>query len=198
MMREYPAYGRTIASHIVRGQKPLALAVLLSARWDYFDHVPKVCLKPDEWRLGRYELGFVRALHAVAVFGDEATEAQAAELLVELMRVGPALLWAFDLASGTLHEFERAADVGRWTLRLAAASGALERLPREQIATAQAVMHEAQRRAAALWYAESERISARGDLEALAAFGRREYELQDRVRELFSAPWRKPSDARAA
>jgi hypothetical protein len=140
-MREYPAYGRTIASHIVRGQKPLALAVLLSARWDYFDHVPKVCLKPDEWRLGRYEFGFVRALHAVAVFGDEATEAQAAELLVELMRVGPgAPLGVRSRLGQTLHEFERAADVGRWTLR------ACRRERRARAAAARADRHRWPRR----------------------------------------------------
>jgi hypothetical protein len=117
-MREYPAYGRTIASHIVRGQKPVALAVLLSSRWDYYNHVPKVCIKPEEWRIGRFEFGFLRGLHAVAIVGDESSNLQLAELVLELMRVGPALLWIYDAVGGKVYDGDFASDVARWAFQI--------------------------------------------------------------------------------
>jgi hypothetical protein len=197
-MREYPAYGRTIASHIVRGQKPVALAVLLSSRWDYYNHVPKVCIKPEEWRIGRFEFGFLRGLHAVAIVGDESSNLQLAELVLELMRVGPALLWIYDAVGGKVYDGEFASDVSRWAFGIVVEAGERERLPFSLFKTAELVMSASQARAAELWQREFERVEQRGDLEASVRFQLREHETKDRVRELFATPWQAPSDARAA
>jgi hypothetical protein len=198
MMREYPAYARTIAAHIARGQKPIAIAVLLSARWGYFDHVPKVCLRPDEWALGRYEFSYLRGLHAVAVPGEDCTELQLAELLVDLMRAGPALLWAFNFEGGTLYDGEFADDLSWWARELVVKAGADERLPWKTIKTAELVMAAVQRRAAELWQRESERIQAKNGIEEWATWALSENAVKDRVRELFASPWQAPGEIRAA
>jgi hypothetical protein len=95
VIREYPAYGRTIAQQLVRGLRPICIGVLLSTRWRYFDHTPKVCIKPEDWANGKYEFGFLRGRHVVAIWGDDCTDRQFGELLLELMRAGPSDLWAF-------------------------------------------------------------------------------------------------------
>lgn len=101
-MRDYPAYGRTIATHIVRGQKPICVAVMLSnGWWHHFNHAPKVCIKADEWALGRWEFGYLRGLHVVAIYGDCAAQ-QFGELLVDLMSAGPSRIWAYDLHGTSL------------------------------------------------------------------------------------------------
>lgn len=196
MIREFPAYGRTIASHIVRGQRPIVVAVLLSTYWHYFNHVPKVCIKPDEWALRRYEFGFLRGLHVVVVPGDGATELQFAELLIDLMRAGPSLLWAFDVEGRSLYDGDFASDVGGWATELVVRAGAIERLPREVIKAAEHIMAQAQARAAEMWHREWSRAEATGGVEASVRFALREYELKDRVRALFAPPG--DSDARAA
>ncbi len=93
-MRTYPAYGRTIAALCARGVKPAAIGVLLSDRWGYFQNVPRVCIRPDEWKRAHWEFGFLRNMHVVAIFGDGVERVQFAELLVELMAAGPRLIWA--------------------------------------------------------------------------------------------------------
>lgn len=93
-MRAYPAYGVTIAKLLARGLKPAAIGVLLSDRWSYFQTVPRVCIRADEWARGRWEFGFLRNEHAVAILGDGAENVQFAELLVDLMAAGPRLIWA--------------------------------------------------------------------------------------------------------
>lgn len=195
-MRAYPAYGRTIASHVVRGAKPIAIGVLLSARWDYFDHVPKVCIKPDEWRLGRFELGFLRNLHVVVVPGDQASEIQLAELLIDLMRVGPRLLWAFNADGSKIYDGTEAHDLAFYARELAAKHGALDRLL-ALIRPAELVMVAAQVRAGQQWHREYERLVAKRSTEQVSKWMLSEYETQDRVRELFSSPWPATSDAAA-
>ncbi len=93
-MKVYPAFARTIARHLVRSLHPAGIAVLLSARWWYFDRAAKVCIKPDEWAPGRWEFGYLKNQHVVAVQGDEATPQAFGELLIELMLAGPRLIWA--------------------------------------------------------------------------------------------------------
>jgi hypothetical protein len=196
-MRVYPAYGRTIASHVVRGARPMAIGVLLSARWEYFNHVPKVCIKPDEWKLGRFELGFLHNLHAVVVPGDEAKELQLAELLVEAMRVGPRLLWVFNADGTKLVDGDSAHDVALYARELAAKAGALDKLTPDTIRTAELVMVAAQARAGELWHREYERMAAKRTPEEVSRWMLTEYEIKDRVRELFSSPWPVTSDAAA-
>ena len=96
-MRVYPAYARTIARHLVRGQRPVAIGVLLSSRWWYFDQAAKICVSPDEWWPGRFEFGYLKNEHVVAIMGEEAPPKKFGELLIELMLAGPRLLWARDL-----------------------------------------------------------------------------------------------------
>ena len=93
-MRIYPAYAQTLARHLMRGNRPACIGVLLSSRWAYFDRAPRICVKPDEWALGRFEFGYLRNEHAVAIWGDETTEPQFGELLIDLMAAGPRLVWA--------------------------------------------------------------------------------------------------------
>jgi hypothetical protein len=197
-MREYPAYGRTIASHIVRGQKPLAVAVLLSKYWNYFDHVPKVCIKPDEWSLGRYEFGFLHGIHAVVVPGDEATSLQLAELVVDIMRVGPTLVWAYEVDGRALYDGDAPDDVAHWAMKMVSEAGASEKLPWSSVRVATRVMEAAQARSAALWQREYERVVQRGDPDATTRFMLREFEMKDQVRKLFAPTQPVPIDARAA
>lgn len=93
-MRTYPAYARTIAKHLVRGNHPVAIGVLLSSHWWYCESAAKVCIRPDEWELGRWEFGYLKNEHAVAVWGEEVEPHQFGELLIELMLAGPRLIWA--------------------------------------------------------------------------------------------------------
>jgi hypothetical protein len=93
-VRVYPAYGRTIAALCARGVKPAAIGVLLSDYWNYYQAVPRVCIRADEWAPRRWEFGFLRNQHAVVIFGDGASNQQFAELLVEIMAAGPRLIWA--------------------------------------------------------------------------------------------------------
>jgi hypothetical protein len=196
-MRVYPAYGRTIASHVVRGARPMAIGVLLSARWDYFNHVPKVCIKPEEWKLGRFEFGFLHNLHVVVVPGDEAADLQLAELLVEVMRVGPRRLWAYNADGTKLYDGDSAHEVALYARELAAKAAGLDKLTPDAIRTAELVMVAAQTRAGELWHREYERMAAKRSAEEVGRWMLAEYETQDRVRELFASPWPATSDAAA-
>jgi len=198
-MRVYPAYGRTIATHIYRGEKPICVAVMLSTRWGYFDHVPKICIRPDEWAPGRYQFGYLAGLHPVAVPGDGASDRQLAELLVEIMVAGPARLWAFNADGSKLYDGMWSSDISWWARELIVKAGEAERLPWGAIKAAEQVMARAQERAARQWCAEFKRVQQRGDVEAAARWAQAtEYGIPDRVRALFASPWQAPGDARAA
>lgn len=102
MRRVYPAYARAIAAYIQRGQSPLAVGVMLSPYWRDFRDVPRACIRPDEWALGRFEFGWLQRQHVVAILGDDDdTNAdngrKVAELLCELMLVGPRAIWVTDV-----------------------------------------------------------------------------------------------------
>lgn len=51
-------------------------------------------MKPEEWEFGRWEFGYLKGEHVVAVWGDDCSPAQFGELLIELMLAGPRLVWA--------------------------------------------------------------------------------------------------------
>lgn len=193
-MREYPAYGRTIAAHIVRGQKPICIAVLLSARWRYFDHVPKVCIKPEEWRAGRYELGYLRRLHVVAVPGDDCEERQFAELLVDLMTIGPRWLWAYGPDGSELYAGDFAMEIAELALRLGHTQG----LTFSTVKAARTRMETAQALAARDEARELEVISQRTGPDGAIACFERELASKRRVRELFSAPYQDTGESAAA
>jgi hypothetical protein len=197
-MRVYPAYGRTITRHLVRGLKPVAIGVLFSTRWDYFDHAPKVCIRPDEWRANRFEFGFLRGQHVVVVPGDEAPARELAQLVVELMMVGPRLLWLFNADGSKIYDGEDAHEVALYVRELAARSEpALDAAGIECIRIAERVMASAQVRASELWRREHQRVVEKRGEEWAAAWMLTEWQTKDRVRELFSQPW-KAEDAAAA
>ena len=98
MRRVYPAYARQIAAYIQRGQPPLAVGVLFSKFWRDFREVPRIGIRPDEWELGRYELGWLQRQHVVLLLGEDdevhANKGRAfGELLYELMLAGPRAIW---------------------------------------------------------------------------------------------------------
>lgn len=197
MMRNYPAYGRPLASHVMRGMRPRTVLVLLSARWDYYDHQVKVCVKPDEWKLGRFEFAYLRGLHVVAVQGEEASYLQLAELLVDLMRAGPRLLWVWSATGEKIYDGDDAHEVALYARQCAAEDKALDRLTPAAIRGAELVMVAAQTRARELWHREYQRVlEKRGD-EAAVQWMLGEFQVKDRVRELLASPW-KAEDAAAA
>lgn len=119
-MRAYPAYGSAFARQIARGNHPLAIGVLFSDYWRDFRDVPRVCIKPGEWALGRWEFGFMRGQHVVAIFGTGAGARAFNELVCELMLAAPRLVWIANEGGGFaektgdsfLHaEYARAAGV---------------------------------------------------------------------------------------
>jgi hypothetical protein len=169
LMREYPAYGRTIAAHIVRGMKPICVGVLLSSTWWYFDQAPKVCIRPDEWRRGRYEFGFLRGMHVVAVSGLDCTARMLGELLLELMRPGPSLLWIWNADGSKIYDEE-------WPDSLAHYRAPAHRRQGELSGgeAAAGVMAAAQADASRRWTAEYERIMARSAEDALKFYDRSE------------------------
>lgn len=192
-MRDYPAYGRTIAAHIVRGQKPICVGVLLSTRWRYFDHVPKVCIKPEEWERGRFEFGYLRGLHVVAVPGDDCAPAQLGELVVDLMATGPETLWCFDCDGRELYAGEDTSALALWAYDLAE-----KRVGWSLVKGAQRRMDEAIAAAAATYVREAEAIKARAGDEAAVEFHLRAYRIKDRVRELFGAGFQASGEPAAA
>lgn len=96
-MRVYPAYGREIGRLAARGLRPVAVGALMSSRWWYLEHVARVCLKPDEWALRRWEFGYLHKQHVVAVQGDDCDARVLGELVIDLMWAGPRELWIADL-----------------------------------------------------------------------------------------------------
>jgi hypothetical protein len=188
--REYPAYGRSIAKTVNRGLRPIACAVLLSSRWYYFDHVPKVCIRPDEWRRSKFEFRYLAGLHLVAIPGDDCTEHQLGELLVDLMMVGPTAIWAYNVDGSKLSEEDWPSSIAHWVRDLRGAEIF------ELAKNAAARMQAAQRRALEQYTIEHERIAKRSEDDALR-FMLQEYEVKDRIRALFAAPARAPG-ARAA
>lgn len=191
-MREYPAYGRTIAACIVRGQKPICVGVLLSSRWRYFDHVAKVCIKPEDWALGRYEFGYLRGLHVVAVAGDDCQDAQLGELLFDLMRVGPRLVWVYAASGQKLYDGEHAMEVANWVHAL----GAKVEWP--LLKAARSTMELAEVAAARAWRHEYDAITSRRGDEAAVEFSLLEWKLKDQVRQQFSAPFQENGEPAAA
>jgi hypothetical protein len=194
-LREYPAYARTIAAHIVRGQKPVCVGVLLSSRWRYFDHVAKVCIKPDEWGRGRYEFGYLRGIHAVAAPGDDCAPAQLGELLLDLMAAGPRYLWVFDPDGKKVYDGDFASDLSDWVFDLV---GGKSKMRYAAVRAVVGQMTAAQARAAQAELRELEALTRRGGPEAAVAHYQREEALKQRVRELFASPFQDIGEPAAA
>jgi hypothetical protein len=192
LIRNYPAYGRTIAAHLARGLKPICIGVLLSSRWGYFNHVPKVCIKPDEWAFGRLEFGFLHGMHVVAVPGDDCEPRQLAELILDLMRAGPRLLWAYNADGSKLYDGDWPSDLWNWVFELSGRKYAYAELK-----AAARVMEDAQARALAAWMREYQAIDERAGVEKAVQFHIDTEAIKDRVRLLFSKP-NGPDEARAA
>ena len=184
-MRQYPAYGRAIAGQIVRGIKPIAVAVLLSSRWNYLNHAPKVGLRPDEWARGRYEFGFLRGMRVVLVLGDGAEPLHIAELVLELMRAAPIYLWAYDVAGTKLYDGEYASDLTWWVRELAVQAGCGDKLPWAEIRSAVRVMEEAQARDARAFVTKSEAIKQRDGEEEWFKWALAVHEIPGQVRAMF-------------
>lgn len=184
-MREYPAYGRAIAAHLARGDKPLAVGVVLSNRWWHLlDHIPKVCIRTDDWAPRRYELGYLQGMHVVAYWGD--CEGKAfGELVLELMLSAPRMLWAFDMSGRELSADDPAHDqgIGLWAAHLA---GLQARAPLVQAARsryAHAIAADARRE-----LEEYERIRARSGDEAAVRWSAERLGWPALVRKRFAVP----------
>lgn len=188
-MRVYPAYARTIARHLVRGQRPAGIGVMLSSRWWYFDQVPKICMSPDEWALGRFEFGYLKNEHAVAVWGDGAEPAQFGELLIELMLAGPRLLWACDVDGKWLYR-ESAPDALVDYADAQLTGGRLHGLALR----ARDAYEDAQLRELGLLSREAERAAQLGRQQV--SFAHQRAQAQFMVEQFFST--RDPVDERAA
>lgn len=91
--RKLPAYARGLMQCRARGVLPSAIAVYLGSDWDALGDVPRVCISPAEWRAGGYDLRACRDLHVMAIAGSGARDHQLGELICDLMRAQPALLW---------------------------------------------------------------------------------------------------------
>lgn len=196
-MREYPAYARAIASLMMRGLKPMAVAVMLSDRfWNYYNHVPKVCIRSEEWEIGRWEFGYLRGRHVVALFGD-CTERQFGELLIEIQRIGPSNIWAYDLPGNKLFgEDGDSNGLAFWVWELLGRKipfkdplitvareryqAAVMRAAQDELDTFELLQKRSGLEAAVMWHAEN--------------FGR----APDRVRKLFAAPFQESGESVAA
>lgn len=196
MIREYPAYGRTIAQQLVRGLRPICIGVLLSARWWYFDQAPKVCVKPEDWASGKYEFGYLRGRHVVAVWGDGASERQFGELLLELMRAGPSELWAFDASGQKLFDGERDAQgLAWWVWQLL---GRDRPLKDPAIHFARLHFEASAAAASRAELTELEAAIARKKPEELVHWHAEQHRIPDRVRQLFSQPFQESGESAAA
>lgn len=192
-MREYPAYGRTIAPMIARGQKPICVAVMLSnGWWHHFNHVPKVCIRADEWALGRFEFGFLHGLHVVAIYGDCGAP-QFGELLVELMSAAPARIWAYDLHGMALTpDYDDEQALAMWVHEL----GAM-RVSDRRLQFARTIYAAARGRAELREYEEALKIAERRDGDAAIRWRAQQEENRDRVRRMFSSPFQEASERAA-
>jgi len=191
-MKIYPAYARQIAALAARGIRPMAVGILLSSRWDYFDHAPKICIKPSEWTRGRFEWSWVVGSHLVAVWGDQATSAPFGELLIELMQARPALLWACDVEGKMLEDSGDDERLAEWTRDL------LGPCHQDAILSAQQSYRAAQDRAIGLELRACKAMEASGREDVAAAIVAQRAALQDRVRKTFSLPIRRTDEPRAA
>lgn len=184
MLRDFPAYARTVAQMRARGHRPICVAVLLATRWDCYEHVPKICIRPRDWARRRYNFDMVRELHAVAVAGEDCEPAQFGELVLELMLAAPSKLWAYDVTGRELAADDYARGLGYWAARQAGlpaadplVKSAIRRLETGIAEAARATVHQA------------ETIDRRSGLEASVRFQLSQWETEDRVRELMRAPF---------
>jgi len=188
----YPAYARQIAALAARGIRPTAVGILFSSRWEYFDHVPKVCIKPSEWARARFEWSWLAGSHAVAIWGDEANSPSFGELLIELMQAQPALLWACDVEGKVLEESGDDDHLGQWIRDLVGPGHA------DPIIAARQNYRAGQERAIALELRACRAMEASGREEVAAAIIAQRSALQDRVRKTFFLPFRRTDEPRAA
>ena len=189
-MRTYPAYARTIARHLVRGNHPACIGVLLGARWWFFDRAAKVCIRPDEWALGRWEFGYLKGQHVVAVWGEEVEPTQFGELLIELMAAGPRLIWVVAADGTWIYK-----DSFAWTL-IDYADRDLTKGAHHDLALRAGQCYEAaQMRELDLIAREAERATQRG--RDAVAFVRQRNEAERMAELLFSDPLA-TADERAA
>lgn len=183
--KDYPVYGRTIAAHIARGEKPIAVGVLLSARWwSSFDHVARVCINPDDWAPRSFEFGYLQGMHVVAVAGD-CEEQQFGELVLDLMCASPALLWAFDVTGRELSA-DKVPDptaLAQWAAKMAGDSPATHKA---FVQIAIDLYNKGIERAATRELEEIQKITARRGAEAAGLWCAKVYSYPDRVREQFS------------
>ncbi len=180
-MRTYPPYARTISRHLMRGNHPVCIGVLLGARWWFFDRVAKVCIRPDEWALGRWEFGYLKGQHVVAVWGEEVEPAQFGELLIELMLAGPRLLWAISVEGTWLYK-----DSFEWGLVDYADMDLTKRAHHDLALRAGHCYAAAQMRELELVGREAERAAERGRAEV--AFLRQRAEAERMAELLFTDP----------
>lgn len=184
-MREYPAYGRTIAAHLARGEKPLAIGVVLSNRWWHLlNHIPKVCIRSDDWEPLRYELGYLQGMHVVAFRGD-CEERHFGELLLELMVARPRMLWAYDMTGQALSDDDPpyVQGMATWACHMAGrkVQDPLFKLARDSY-------DEGARQAVQREFDEYERIRARSGDEAAVRWSAERMGWPDLVRQRFAAP----------
>lgn len=196
-LREYPAYGRAIAQQIAQGHKPICVGVMLSSRWGYFNHAPKVCIKPDEWASGKFEFGFLRGRHLVALWGDDCSERQFGELLLELMLAGPAMLWAYACDGTKLldEDADSSQTVAFWVWQL---FGRDRGVRDPSIHYARMHFSDSARAAARAELRELEAVQARKEGEDLIRWYIEQFKRPDRVRELFSQPFLQANEPAAA
>jgi hypothetical protein len=186
-MRDFPAYARTITQQMRRGHRPICLAVLLSSRWDYYAHLPKVCIKPKDWAPRRYDLDLVRERLAIAVVGDDCDPRQLAELLFELMLARPAALWVYSTEGEALADQSSPLQLAWWIRDLGApALGGRSRAGLE----ARRALEEGIAAAARAIVRQAEALEQRAGLEASVRFQLAQYRIEDQVRELLRAPLR--------
>lgn len=194
-MKIYPAYGRTIARLVNRGLRPVALGVLFSKWWSYFDEVPRVCLRPDEWEAGKWEFGYLRNQHVVAIWGEDVTPLQFAELVLDLMRAGPRLLWTCDHSGQWQCKEDDPFTVGSWLLAFSRHYQLTETINAPAVHAARGYFDHAAGRAADQDLKVMERITAKGG--DLISWYNAQQDLRARAERMFSQPYPVPEDALA-
>jgi len=188
-LRVYPAYGRSIAALRARGTRASVIGVLLSSRWRYFDVAPKVCIRPDEWLIGRWEFGFVRGGVCVAIWGDEVEPVQFGELLAELMLFGPRLLWACDSTGKWLYQGDSPIELAAYAQRLTGAQH------RGRIVAGRETYEHALGRELEIERTELARAIEAG--RARIGYLERRRHAEDLARRIFSEPIAEPNDLAA-
>lgn len=199
-MRTFPPYARTIARYAARGVRPVAVGVMLSERWFYFENVARVCIKPADWKPGRWEFDYLRNQHVVAIWGDGAETWQVGELLVELMAVGPRLLWLCDTAGRWIYKGDEPSVLYEYATHTIRGEVPYAQWPGPRMADHRPAL-EAYRAGQRRAIDEEGRISGRaaersGDEGLVKVYNAMQAELA-RVERLFSDPLAEP-DERAA